>query len=174
MHEILNFPFCCDKTLLFYAEIKICTILNFYDIKQQITYLKQIDPDLKIFSPNPFYTNESLSRTDFLRTVRYPERYPSMQWSLLLLFLVENVRKKIYQSKSIPDVHKFVLRSKILCRFTYKILCERDQFQQAKIFHKFSTQVQRWPTQLKNIYQLLKYISAAQLGRHKIQYSDSD
>ena len=113
MHEILNFPFCYDKTLLFYAEIKICTILNFYDIKQQITYLKQIDPDLKIFSPNPFYTNESLSRTDFLRTVRYPGRYPSMQWSLLLLFLVEKVRKKIYQSKSIPDVHKFVLRPKI-------------------------------------------------------------
>ena len=113
MHEILNFPFCYDKTLLFYAEIKICTILNFYDIKQQITYLKQIDPDLKIFPPNPFYTNESLSRTDFLRTVRYPERYPSMQWSLLLLFLVEKVRKKIYQSKSTPDVHKFVLRSKI-------------------------------------------------------------
>ena len=97
MHEILNFPFCYDKTLLFYAEIKICTILNFYDIKQQITYLKQIDPDLKIFSPNPFYTNESLSRTDFLRTVRYPGRYPSMQ----------------SKSKSIPDVHKFVLRPKI-------------------------------------------------------------
>ncbi len=113
MHEILNFPFCYDKTHLFYAEIKICTILNFYDIKQQITYLKQIDPDLKIFSPNPFYTNESLSRTDFPRTVRYPGRYPSMQWSLLLLFLVEEVRKKIYQSKSIPDVHKFVLRSKM-------------------------------------------------------------
>jgi hypothetical protein len=77
-------------------------------------YLKQIDPDLKIFPPNPFYTNESLSRTDFLCTVRYPGRYPSMQWSLLLLFLVEKVRKKIDQSKSIPDVHKFVLRSKIL------------------------------------------------------------
>ncbi len=36
-----------------------------------------------------------------------------MQWSLLLLFLVEKVRKKIYQSKPIPDVHKFVLRLKI-------------------------------------------------------------
>ena len=113
MHEILNFPFCYDKTLLFYAEIKICTILNFYGIKQQINHLKRIDLDLKILIPNPSYTNESLSRTDFLRTVRYPGRYSSMQWSLLLLFLVEKVRKKIYQSKSIPYVHKFVIRPKI-------------------------------------------------------------
>jgi hypothetical protein len=63
--------------------------------------------------PNPSYTNESLSRTDFLRTVRDPKRCPSMQWSPLLLFLVEKARKQIYQSKSIPDVHKFVLRPKI-------------------------------------------------------------
>jgi hypothetical protein len=110
---------------------------------------------LKIFSPNPFYTNESLSRTDFLRTVRYPGRYPSMQWSLLLLFLVEKVRKKIYQSKSIPDVHKFVLRSKMFSQVLYSGSKMAD-------------------TVKKYIYQLLKYISAAQLARHKIQYSDSD
>jgi hypothetical protein len=57
---------------------------------------------------------------------------------------VEKVRKKIYQSKSIPDVHKFVLRSKIFSAGCLQNLMRRRDL--------------RWPTQLKNISQLFKWL----------------
>ena len=134
-------------------------------MKQQINYLKRIDPDLKIFFPNSSYTNESLSRTDFLRTVRDPERCPSMQWSLLLLFLVEKVRKQIYQSKSIPDVHKFVLRPKIFSAGSLtKSYVKKRSILASKDFSQVLYSGLEMADTVKNIYQLLKYISAAQLA----------
>ncbi len=92
-----------------------------------------IDPDSKIHAPNPSYTNESLSRTDFLRTVRDPERCPSMQWSLLLLFLVEKATK-IFQSKSIPDVYKLGSSQYFYDTFAYETYVYEKYFNALLIY----------------------------------------
>jgi len=67
------------------------------------------------------------------------------------------------------DNERVYFSSSKLCsaikRSSYKTL-RRDCLLKGQSL-KFPTQVQRWPTQLKNIYQLLKYISAAQMARHK-------
>jgi hypothetical protein len=92
-----------------------------------------------------------------------------MQWSLLLLFLVEKVRKKIYQSKSIPDVHKFVLRLKIFSAGSLtKSYAKERSILASKDFSQVLYSGSEMADTVKNIYQLLKYISAAQVAHFSL------